>query len=68
MRLTFRVLPSGEDQTLRLDEGADGFELIETLHLNPETYVILRNGRPIPVDSSLQDGDDLSIVSVISGG
>jgi sulfur carrier protein ThiS len=62
------VLPAGRDQTLELEDGADGLRLMNALELNPDAHLILKRDRPIPLDSELQDGDEISIVSVISGG
>ncbi|MFQ5837331.1 MAG: thiamine biosynthesis protein ThiS [Thermoplasmata archaeon] len=68
MQLQIRVLPAGKDQTMELEEGADGFRLMDALKLNPDAHLILKGDRPIPGDSKLRDGDHISIVSVISGG
>ncbi len=53
---------------MQLDEGADGLQLLGRLNLNPEAHLIIREGKPVPVDLELRDGDQLSIVTVISGG
>ncbi len=68
MQLRVRVLPSGKDQIIDLEEGADGFRLLDFLQLNPEAHLILKETKPIPVDGLLRDGDRISVVSVISGG
>ncbi len=68
MQLRVRILPAGREKVVDLAEGSDGFGLMESLTLNPEAHIIIREDRPIPVDEELRDGDRLSVVSVISGG
>ncbi len=68
MQLRVRVLPAGQNQTLNLEEGANPLRLMDVLSLNPDAHLVLREGRPIPADSTLEEGDEISIVTVISGG
>lgn len=68
MRVRVRVLPGGEDASLQLETGADALGLLDRLELTPDAHIVLRDGRPLPVDASLRDGDELDVVTVISGG
>lgn len=68
MRLTVRVLPAGKNETVELEDGADGLRLMNALKLNPDAHLLLRKDKPIPLDAKLRDGDEIAVVSVISGG
>ncbi len=43
-------------------------KLLNELGLNRETVLVVRNGTLVPADAFLEDGDDIEIRPVISGG
>ncbi|MCS7144844.1 MAG: MoaD/ThiS family protein [Archaeoglobaceae archaeon] len=43
------------------------FEILEDLKINPETVVLIKNSRPIPIDEFAEDGE-ITVIRVISGG
>jgi sulfur carrier protein ThiS len=43
-------------------------QAITKVGLNPETVLAVRNGELITEDTRLQDGDEIRLVAVISGG
>lgn len=48
-------------------EGRRYSDILESLGINPETVVIVRNGTPVPVDDVAEDGE-VKVIRVISGG
>ncbi|MBM4248308.1 MAG: MoaD/ThiS family protein [Euryarchaeota archaeon] len=68
MSVRILLLPERETRTVEVPRGADGFALIRTLCLNPENVILVRGGRPIPVDSRIKAKDDLKVIRVVSGG
>jgi sulfur carrier protein ThiS len=68
MKLTVLLLPERDARTVELEKGADGFQLLKALGQNPESVVIFRAERPIPVDSRMRPNDELKVVRVVSGG
>jgi sulfur carrier protein ThiS len=68
MKLKVLLLPERKLQTVELEKGADGFQLLKGIGLNPEMVIILRADKPIPVDSRIGPNDDLKVVRVVSGG
>ncbi len=48
-------------------EGRKYSDILESLGINPETVVIVRNGTPVPVDDVAEDGE-VKVIRVISGG
>lgn len=45
-----------------------GKRLLDTLGINPETVILVREGRLLTLDTKLSDKDSIRILSVISGG
>lgn len=43
-------------------------QAVEKVGLNPETVLAVRDGELITEDTRLQDGDEIRLVAVISGG
>lgn len=42
--------------------------LLDDLELNREAHLVIRNGTLVPGDARLDDGDDIEVRPVISGG
>lgn len=68
MRVKARTVPRGEEVQLELPEGSTAANLVRELGLPTVACVVIRRGRPIPIDEPLEDGDDLEVVYVASGG
>ncbi|UCD91938.1 MAG: hypothetical protein JSV43_06810 [Methanobacteriota archaeon] len=68
MKVTVRFYPSKETKEVELEEGTTGMTLIENLNLNPDSYILAKSGKPIPIDEELTEGVTLTLISVVSGG
>ena len=68
MSVKVLLLPERKTKSVKLQRGADGFELLKALNINPENVILLRGERPVPVDSRIRPDDDLKVVRVVSGG
>jgi len=42
-------------------------EILESMGINPETVVIIRDGIPVPTDEVAEEGE-IKVIRVISGG
>jgi len=69
MRVTVHLLPTRRETTvLDLPDGATVEVAIRALGLMPDGWLAIRGGEPMPLDEELLDGDELKLVSVVSGG
>lgn len=69
MRVTVHLLPTRKETfTLDLPDGATAEGAIRALGLMPDGWLAIRDGEPLPSDEELLDGDELRLVSVVSGG
>lgn len=57
---------SGEEHSLT--SGDRILDLLEELDRNPETLVVKRNEKIVPEEEELEDGDEVVIIPVVSGG
>jgi len=62
------LFPERRTQSVKLAKGADGFQLLKAININPENVIIMRGSRPIPVDSRIRPDDELKVIRVVSGG
>ncbi len=69
MKVTVHLLPSRrETKTVELEEGIDVEALIRKLGLLPDSWIAVRGTDPVPIDEPLLDGDEIKLISVVSGG
>ena len=62
MRVTYR------NKTWTIDEPLTVMQLLKRVDLLPENVLVVRNGKLVTEDQHLTSGDEVKIVSVISGG
>ncbi|MFH1917148.1 MAG: MoaD/ThiS family protein [Nanoarchaeota archaeon] len=43
-------------------------DLLKMLEVNPETVLIVRNGAVVTEEDKLDEGDEIKLLSVVSGG
>jgi sulfur carrier protein ThiS len=68
MKITVQFIPSKETKEVELEEGATGMSLVESLDLTPDSIILARSNKPIPIDDELKDGENVTLISVVSGG
>jgi sulfur carrier protein ThiS len=61
-----------ENKTLHIDldnlEEKTGAGLLKHLDLNPQTVIFVKNDEVVVLLESLSDADEISLLSVVSGG
>jgi sulfur carrier protein ThiS len=68
MRVQASTLSQGRSSTVELAEGALASDLVRAVGLPVAASLVLRSGRPVPIDEPLVDGESLEVVYVASGG
>lgn len=67
--MTIKVFIERYSETKVIDRDVKNIsELLKELNFNPETVVTARNNELVTLDAKLKDGDEVRILSVISGG
>jgi len=69
MRVKATILPTRKETvSVDLEEGSTVEQLVRALSYLPDGWIAVRGGQPIPMDEELKDGDEVRLVSVVSGG
>ena len=69
MQVAVKSFPRGEvDKSVKIAEGSTVLDLLKKLDMRPDNWIATRDGKAIPDDSPLKDGDSIRLLSVVSGG
>ena len=68
MEIRVKLSQANEIKRIRLEAGSTVESLLNKFKLKPDTLIVMSKNKPIPVDSELNDGQELAIISVASGG
>ncbi|OGS51768.1 MAG: hypothetical protein A3K75_05895 [Euryarchaeota archaeon RBG_13_61_15] len=69
MKVTARLMPTRkETKVVELKRGSTVEDLMRALQLYPDAWIAVRGDEPLPSDEELTEGDDIKLVSVVSGG
>lgn len=58
----------GFDHTVELTDGSNGLDLLRSLGLSPDHWIISRSNKVVPDDEPLLEDDLLLLIGVVSGG
>lgn len=63
-----RLMPAGLQKAFELEDEATCAEVLKAMDLHPDAYLIMKEEKPIPLDTKLEDGDEITFIAVASGG
>jgi len=55
-------------RSLTVKKGSTSQEVFRALDLPPDSFIVLRQGKPIPLNERINEGEVLKLVRVASGG
>ena len=53
---------------LEVEDNSTAYDILKKLELTPDTMIVMRDNKPIPIDEELCDNDKIKLIQVISGG
>jgi sulfur carrier protein ThiS len=68
MKITVKILPENSLKQVDIISGSKVIDLLKKIKLKPDTIIVIKDNKPIPVDEILDEGQELSILQVASGG
>ena len=68
MQVRIKILAgSALEKTIEVEEGSTYSDILAELGINPETVVVMVDGRPVPIDDVVDSGR-IDILRIVSGG
>ena len=68
MQVRIKILAGGVlEKTIEVEDGSTYSDILAELGINPETVVVMVDGRPIPIDDVV-DSSRIDILKIVSGG
>lgn len=68
MKIKVKISRTKETKNLELEARTKVQDALKKLNLKPDTIVVMSKNKPIPIDDELQEGEELVIIQVSSGG
>jgi sulfur carrier protein ThiS len=68
VKIRVKLSRTNDTKEIDLNEGATVEELLKKLRLKPDTTIAISNNTPIPVDDILNNGQEILVIQVSSGG
>lgn len=62
------IIHGGKNSIITLKSGSTVMDLMVKLGLKPDLYIASLQGKAVPTDITLKDGDKVLLISVVSGG
>jgi sulfur carrier protein len=68
LQVGIKILAGGVlEKTIEVEEGSIYSDILAELGINPETVVVMVEGRPVPIDD-IVDSSRIDILRIVSGG
>jgi sulfur carrier protein ThiS len=68
MKIKVQFIPRNTWQDVKIRQGATVSELLRSIQLRPDAFIVLRKTTPIPIDEVLEHDEELCLLQVASGG
>lgn len=68
MRVLVHIVNDNRLHELDISESATPFDTLKMLNIAPDTVIVTRDERPIPLDTQLEPDNKITVIRVVSGG
>jgi sulfur carrier protein ThiS len=68
MKVTVKISRTKETKTIDLNNGSLVQDVLKKINMKPDTLIVMNKSSPIPIDTELNGGEELTIIQVASGG
>ena len=68
MKITVKLQRSNEVKQIEINPNSTVQDVLSKIDIKPDTVIIMRSNKPIPIDDEITDGQELTILQVSSGG
>jgi sulfur carrier protein ThiS len=68
LEIKIKLSRTKETKKIEIDIGSTVEDVLKKINLKPDTVIAMAKGKPIPIDDSLKENQELTIIQVSSGG
>ncbi len=68
MKIKVTIVPRNSSQDVEVKKGSTISDLLRTMKLRPDAFIVLKKNIPVPEDDVLNDDQELCLLQVASGG
>lgn len=68
MKIKIKISRTNKENEVQMKKGSTVLDLLNKLKIKPDTVVIMSKKTPIPIDNTLKDKQEITIIQVFSGG
>jgi len=68
MKITVKLQRSNEVKQIEIKPRSTVQDLLSKIDIKPDTVIIMKDNKPMPIDDEITDGEELTILQVSSGG
>lgn len=68
MKIKIKISRTNKENEVQMKKGSTVLDLLNKLKIKPDTVVIMSKKTPIPIDDTLKDKQEITIIQVFSGG
>ena len=68
MKIKVKLSRINKTKEVNLEKGSTIEDLLRKINLKPDTLIVMNKDKPVPIDDTLNDGQELTIIQVSSGG
>ncbi|MDH7517959.1 MAG: MoaD/ThiS family protein [Candidatus Thermoplasmatota archaeon] len=68
MKIKVRIPKTNNVREIQIKKGSTVADLLKNLNIKPDTVIAMSKNMPIPVDDTLNENQEITIIHVSSGG
>ena len=68
MKIKVKLSRNNKTNIVDLKKESTIEDLLKKINLKPDTLIVIKKSKPVPIDDMLYDGQELTILQVSSGG
>ena len=68
MKVQVKLSRTNEIKEVEMDENSNILDLLEKIGLKPDTVVVMKDKKPVPVDDDIKEKESLTILNISSSG
>ena len=68
MEITIKMQRTQEIKKIKIDDNSTVEDILKKIDVKPDTVIVMHKNKPVPIDDTLKEGQEINILEVASGG